>query len=517
MTSRSILLTLGAVGGFSFFPDSAPAQAWNGHARDPQHTSLSAVPSRPLTSIAWTAPVDDSPPAQPIYRHYGSPIITAANTVLVPVRESDESFRLEARSATTGTVLWSTASDYSSPPSDGGWVPSFSPTLTPSGRLYYPGAGGTIFRVDNPNGGAVTPAPIYLQPDYLTNQAAYDASVFISTPITSDNAGNIYFGYEVAGSAPGGLTSGIARVAPDGTVTHVSADIAAGGVATGLRVGTNSAPALSLDGSTVYVALQNGSEEYLAAINATTLAPQHRVALSGPMFDGATSSPTVGPDGHVYFGVLGGYHYRGKLLHFTADLAQEFAPGSFGWDITPSIVPASMVPQYTGTSTYLLLTKYNDYWQIGGDGRNKMAILDPNAVQFDPLLGPSGQNVMKEVLTIEGVTPDPAYPAGVWEWCVNTAAVDPFTGSVLVNSEDGTLYRWHLASNSFSESIELQTDGTLEAYTPTAIGPDGTVYAINRAVLFAVVPEPGSALLLGLGLAALGGTMRSRRSARAGG
>ena len=143
------------------------------------------------------------------------------------------------------------------------------------------------------------------------------------------------------------------------------------------------------------------------------------------------------------------------------------------------------------------MTKYNDYWQVGGTGLNKMAILDPNDTQIDPV---TGQPVMREVLTILGVTPDPAFPAGVTEWCVNTAVVDPFTKSILVNSEDGILYRWDLTTNTFSESVELQATGTLEAYTPTAIGPDGTVYAINRATLFAVgVPEPSSALLLALG------------------
>jgi hypothetical protein len=36
-----------------------------------------------------------------------------------------------------------------------------------------------------------------------------------------------------------------------------------------------------------------------------------------------------------------------------------------------------------------------------------------------------------------------------------------------------------------SESVTL-TSGIGEAYTPTAIGVDGTVYAINDAILFAV-------------------------------
>jgi hypothetical protein len=86
------------------------------------------------------------------------------------------------------------------------------------------------------------------------------------------------------------------------------------------------------------------------------------------------------------------------------------------------------------------------------------------------------------------VTPDPAFPSfpgAVREWCINTAAVDPVTKSVIANSEDGKLYRWNLTTNTLSEKITLST-GIGEAYTPTAIGADGTVYAINAAILDAI-------------------------------
>jgi hypothetical protein len=114
-----------------------------------------------------------------------------------------------------------------------------------------------------------------------------------------------------------------------------------------------------------------------------------------------------------------------------------------------------------------------------------MAILDPNnQTQADPII--PGVTVMREVITILGPTPDPGAPAGaVREWCVNTAAVDPFTRSVLVNNEDGILYRWDLPSNSFSERIAMNA-GILQSYTATAIGPDGRTYAINNAILHCV-------------------------------
>jgi hypothetical protein len=127
------------------------------------------------------------------------------------------------------------------------------------------------------------------------------------------------------------------------------------------------------------------------------------------------------------------------------------------------------------------MCKYNDYAGIGGSGDNRIAILDPNAPTPDAV----AQTVIMAVAeSIAGPTPD-SDGAGVREWCINSAAVDPATDSVLANSEDGKLYRWNLATNSFSDVVTL-TGGVGEAYTPTSVGADGTVYAINNATLFAV-------------------------------
>jgi hypothetical protein len=152
-------------------------------------------------------------------------------------------------------------------------------------------------------------------------------------------------------------------------------------------------------------------------------------------------------------------------------------------------VPANLVPSYSGGSSYLILVKYNNYAGAGtGNGVNKLAVLDPNAFQTDEYPGtqPATQ-VMQEVLTVTGVTPDPqpGLPNAVREWCINTAAIDPVSKSALVNSEDGVIYRWDFTTNTLTESLRL-TAGLGEAYTPTVIGQDGTVYAINDATLFAI-------------------------------
>ncbi len=499
----------------AFAPAVSFAQAqWSGHGNDPQHTAISTIPTLSLQQIAWSKLIDENSPSEPILIHYGSPVATAANTIVVPVRDVGGQYCIEALNGLNGSTLWESMTDYVNAPSTGGWVPSLTPTLTPSGRLYYPGIGGTVLRVDDPNASTVNPVRLSFLDDYASFQSNYDSHVFISTPITSDAAGNIYFGYEVTAGAQGGLTSGIARIAPDGTAMHLSADLASGVLgASNLRVGTNSAPAVSLDGQTLYVALK-GSTSYLAAINTATFAPQARIALAPNVFihDAGTSSPTIGPDGDVYFGTLitpySSNHFRGALQHFPADLSAALTPGSFGWDETVSIVPASMVPSYHGTSDYLLFSKYNDYKSAGGTGLNQLAILDPNDTQIDSI---TGQTVMKEVLTIAGVTSDGAPPA-VSEWCINTAVVDPFTHSIIANSEDGNLYRWDLWTNSFTQVIELQAEGAFEAYTPTMVGPNGAIYAINKSVLFSVVPEPGSAVLLAAASLLLGCARTRRRS-----
>jgi autotransporter-associated beta strand protein len=240
----------------------------------------------------------------------------------------------------------------------------------------------------------------------------------------------------------------------------------------------------------------------LVELNATTLAPEASVEMMDPKTGGAallpndgTASPLIGPDGDVYMGVYDDYGTsRGWMEHYSANLSVTKPAGGFGWDDTASIVPASMVPSYHGTSSYLIMTKYNNYADpgTGGNGQNMLAILDPNATETDTRYnsnGAGGATIMKTVETILGPTPDAnfdtQYPGAVHEWCDNSAVVDPATDSVLVNSEDGNLYRWNLLTNTLSETVNI-TNGLGEAYTPTEIGPDGTVYAINNATLWAV-------------------------------
>ena len=477
-----------------------------------QHSALSQVPAgaQDLVGFYWYTPVDLAPQMVngDLLTHYGSPMITRHNTVIVPVKTVlIGGFRVDAREGATGDLKWSLQSDYLLPPHN--WVPSFNPALTPittllpAARLVMPMSGGRVLWRESPDAPTGITATQAFYENVVAYSSAFDSTVFINTPLTSDSAGNVFFGFVVTGVNPAGLTGGgIARIAANGSASFALAANAAGpGGANFVKTATNSAPALSLDEQTLYVVVNavgtGRTPGRLLALNAATLALKTQATLMDPasntpawVSDDATSSPLVGPDGDVYIGVLESlatnHHFRGWLLHFNADLSQTKTPGSFGWDNTASIVPKAMLgTQYAGSSNYLLLTKYNDYLEAGGTGMNRVAILDPNDLtRPDPIS--AGVTVMRDVITKLGPTPEAGGPAGaVREWCVNTAVADPTTSSVFINSEDGTLYRWHLPTDAFTQRIALNS-GVAQSYTPTVIGPDGRIYAVNNAILHSI-------------------------------
>jgi hypothetical protein len=501
---------------------------------DAQHTAIFQPAAQNLSVIRWHAPVDLNPQytsGGDLLIHYGAPLMTSANTVIVPVKTgATDGFEVNTYNGASGAFMYSLSTDYILPSHS--WTPSYSPALliTPAGtRLYYAGAGGTVYYVTNPD--SSTPGTPVHQVFYTTlanyqaNASAFNSTVFINTPITSDSNGDIFFGFRVQNTAPAPLSttqSGFARIDANGYATYVLAGTAAGDGNIALD-SHNSAPALSNDGSTLYVLVKSSSTiyyGYLLALDSTTLATKHKIFLLDPrpgvgnagITDNSTASPMVAPDGTVFVGVFAPNYdgSRGWMLHFSADLTTEYTPGAFGWDDTDAIVPSSMVPQYTGTSSYLVFSKYNNYastetGSTGGDGVNMVSILDPNSTETDPRNdGTSPIQVMREVLTVPGPTPDPGNistttnppcPHAVREWCINTAAVDPALGAIFFPSEDGNLYEWLPGENSLTQAIKLGT-GIGEAYVPTVIGPDGTVYSINNATLFAVGNQSGQTVSL---------------------
>ena len=507
--------------------------AWYGYGGNAQHSGISKYSAKGLGKIKWSVPIDEdvsgSSSGEDILIHYASPCVTRANTVVVAVHTNlfgdHDGWRVEALNGANGTVKWSYNTDYSAAilmPTD--WTSVYPLSLTGMNTVVAAGGGGTVLTFPNGDSASASPTRLCFYDSvsaYQQNPTAY-ANIKIDTPITGDPMGNFWFGYRVVNGGAGVPSTvlskigngGLVKGSRTGALTFVKCSDM---FANGDHPAVNNAPVLSNDYATVYEGVVDSSgQSHLVKLDSRSLTPQTSVLLLDP-FTGAgarliaesSASPMVGPDGHVFMGVFGSSwrESHGWMLQFDKNLSQvdaakkRYPVGAFGWDDSATVVPASAVPSYKGSAPYLILTKYNNYYMGPGDighGRNRLAILDPtsDSVSKD---GQSKIAVMNEVETVLGVTCDannyactpttdvtnPLVP--VREWCINAAAIDPVTKSAIVNSEDGHAYRWDLVTNKLSQGLALQP-ATGEAYTCTVIGPDGTSYAINNAVLHALAP-----------------------------
>lgn len=484
---------------------------WTGYGGNPQHTALSRTPVMPMQKILWSTPVDLNPQysGNELLIHYSPPMVTFAGDVLVTVRTSSGGFEVQGRHAETGGLIFTEPTDYVLPPTNS-WTPVCGPSLYGLTGMVVPGVGGTVYyRVyTGVANSAIVQWAFYGPTVYKANKAAYNNNVFICTPLTVDNAGNVYFGFRVNANSGTNLSSGIAKVTPSGSGTWISATAAAGSTAF-TEPGMNCAPALSNDQSTLYIGLNGGglTAGCLVGIDTATMKAKYAAPLFDPrdgnpatVPDISTASPMVGPDNDVYYGVLESpfYNSHGWMLHFDQTLSVTKTPGAFGWDDTAAVVPAQCVPSYMGTSSYLILTKYNNYAGMGvqfggGTGINKVAVLDPNASTPATQNGLNAQNqgvpCMTPVISVTGptldTTEDGQYPGAVDEWCINSAAVDMGGKCAILNSEDGKCYLWNFVTNKLEQPLVLSS-GLGEAYTSTVIGRFGVVFAINNARLYAL-------------------------------
>jgi hypothetical protein len=480
---------------------SRGGQMWAGHGGNPSHTAISSVPARNLDGIAWQVPLDLNPrySGNSLLIHYGEVCVTNQNIAIIAVKQNlNDGFKVKGYKS-NGANLWSENTDYSVPPQ--GWIPMCSPTLVFTRGLLadpmvaYPMGGGRVaFRSAHSQTATPVVHAFYGDNVFNANQSAYLNNIKICTPLTTSPDGSIYFGFVALGNTPANLTSGLGKIDKDGNGSWIPAATLSGdaGVA---QMKYNAGPALDAKGQSLYCTTNSGSggRGYLVRVDPITMQVLSRVRMldprngnDAPVDNEGTASPLVGPDGDVYQGVLlGSNHCRGMLLHYNRDLSQTKIPSAFGWDDTPSIVPSSMVGGYTGTSNYLLFCKYNNYAGCGGTGINRVAVVDPNALETDTILN---LPTMKVVDSVASPTPDdefPNVPGAVREWCVNSAAVDVAKSCIIVSAEDGVLYRWNLQTHGITASIRL-TPGIGEAYTATAIGPDGRIFAVSNATLFAI-------------------------------
>ena len=130
-------------------PREARAQ-WAAYGCNAQHTALAAGPSQLPLVIRWQTPVDLDPQysGNDLLIHYGSPAITAANTMIVPVKTgANGGFSVNGINATTGALIWTMTTDYVLPSHN--WTPPMGLTLTPGDQsIAVPAAGGTVLCAD---------------------------------------------------------------------------------------------------------------------------------------------------------------------------------------------------------------------------------------------------------------------------------------------------------------------------------------------------------------------------------
>jgi hypothetical protein len=235
--------------------------------------------------------------------------------------------------------------------------------------------------------------------------------------------------------------------------------------------------------------LRDGCGELLPIVNDTTtpnscragttmgVDPTTNAVGSAVVFDLASSTPSVLPDGSILFGALDNYNFsRGHLLKF--DASGHFVSSySFGWDSTPAV--------YAHDGTYSIVIKDNHY-PVGAYCRT------PNQPVCTPVPpGPYYITQLDANFNIEwqfqSTTIDANHPNG-YEWCVNAPAIDA-NGTVYVNSEDGNVYsipqgNQGVFSTPQQKIFLKQAIGA--AYTPLSIGPEGRLYVQNDGHLFVV-------------------------------
>ena len=508
---------------------------WPTFGRDNQHTSSSPVGAQRMERERFSVDLSDCSSFQ---QHFGAPLITANNIVVIPIHGASCSRGQHVMRAydVSGNVIWSMNSDFLHPPklAGAGWVPQYQPVLFgepgPTQRVYFAGPGGTIRWRDNLD----QPSPItsgivrYMgAQQYQDFEQQYIDTHFVNSGLMVHD-GALFYSVRIRSrleypNLPQGSFSILVRV---DVPTHSAAIVRDGPFIGGdnrfQRFPNQFTPAVSNDGLLVYWTVSNDSSNgpvRIVALNTTDLSVVHRAEVRDPrdsnrymwLMEDSTAAPTIGPDGDVFLGLLGPNirgqtRYSGWLLHWNRELNQVKTPGGFGWDDTATIVPSFSVPQYTGRSSYLLFLKFNDYLdREGGKGLHRLVIMDPNDETERDAKGSltaQGQEifVMRDVLSILAPEPKeplqcriPSQPTNCFqprfEWCVNQGVFDRTTSSVFANNEDSYQYRWHLPTNTLAERFFMDTP-QIEAYTPTSIGPDGAVYAINKGRMAVLEANP---------------------------
>ncbi len=234
---------------------------------------------------------------------------------------------------------------------------------------------------------------------------------------------------------------------------------------------TYSSPALSLDGTTVYVGYEAATTGGIAALATGTGASRWVTKVTGAI----DSSPVVAADGTVYVGSVNGTLYA--LRGATGDIRWEFNAGSF---ISSSPALGRDGTLYFGTGSGRLIA-------VSSTGQERWSFQTEDVILSSPAIGGDGTIYVGSsdrqvyALTKEGQLK--------WRFVTGGAVLGSpaigWDGTVYIGSSDQTLYA--LNSNGTLKWSYL-TNGIIDA--SPVLGADATVYfACGDAYFYALNPD----------------------------
>jgi hypothetical protein len=133
-----------------------------------QHTGIFTPAVQPLNVLKWQTDIDFN--NNGAFAHYGSPVISANNTVFVPVKTASDGFRVDAFDGATGTFKYTVGTDYIMPSHN--WLLPYNICIVGT-RLYFAGAGGTMWHIDNIDSNSPT---VPVREVFYTTLSAYNAN-----------------------------------------------------------------------------------------------------------------------------------------------------------------------------------------------------------------------------------------------------------------------------------------------------------------------------------------------------
>jgi hypothetical protein len=282
----------------------AQAQFWPQWALNPQHTGQVNVSGQPLNQIFTSIVYDPLVPAEmaananDLLAHYQVPLIDNdfifmefKSGTYNKNRYSTEIWGENGFQWVNGKLvqIWSFTSDWTAPGSQADfWEPVFHGVLA-NGYVYVPGAGGTLFKLNEMTGGLVK---------RINPFSSLDPTIIVAGVPTVDSAGNIYYNTIQQFNSGNGISfyqhdivdSWLVKVAANDTTKKVSYSLLTAGSVT--APGSQASPGPNDPCLSVFANSQLPWPPSPTALPPTSPCGTMRPALN--------AAPAIGADGTIY-------------------------------------------------------------------------------------------------------------------------------------------------------------------------------------------------------------------------